>query len=294
MTNQTNQNPKKVGFYLQTGVEILDMAGPMEVFVYAGYEVFTISKHKEPILVQDVMKVIPDYTIEDAPPANILAFFGGNGQPTSKDKTVIDWLKKQTQTQYYFSVCSGATILAEAGILDGLKATTFRETLDYLEENFPKVEVLRDTRYVDNGLVVTTAGVSAGIDGALHMVAKLEGLAEAGKAAFYMEYEWVPNRGLDLSKEQPYSHMHDVQAFQDYVGQYFAEGHQVIEVCYWEAEQSLAIIKSGKLYKIFYLDKDVFLASHASHWLTFERDNNEKVAALHTSEAKGVQFVKHV
>jgi len=196
---------KKIAFYLQPGVEAIDFAGPMEVFDYAGYEVFIVSKTKDPILSQGILKVTPDYSIQDAPKSDILAFFGGNADNAYRDKKVIEWVKAQTDVEFYFSVCTGAFVLAEAGILEGKTATTFHGALNGFETRYPNVTVKRSVRFVDNGTVITTAGVSAGIDGALHLVAKIEGLAKAKEVAFYMEYDkWKPGEGLLLTKDNPY------------------------------------------------------------------------------------------
>jgi transcriptional regulator GlxA family with amidase domain len=183
-------------FYLQDGVEVLDFAGPMEVFSYAGFDVFTVSKTKKTIVSQGILKVIPDYDIHDAPKADILAFFGGNASAASGDKEVISWVKNQ-KPDYYFSVCTGAFILGRAGVLDNLTATTFHSSIEALKTEFPKAKILSDVRFVDNGNVITTAGISAGIDGALHLVSKLKGEEVARNTAYYMEYDkWVPNEGL--------------------------------------------------------------------------------------------------
>src|SRR5688572_300293 len=187
-------------FYLQDGVEVLDFAGPMEVFSYSGFQVFTVSKTKNPIRSQGILKVIPDYDISNAPRADILAFFGGNSNTAADDATVIDWIKSQTPA-YYFSVCTGAFILGNAGLLDNQTATTFHSSIDDLKKQFPKTKVLSDVRFVDNGGVITTAGISAGIDGALHLVSKLKGEDVAKHTAFYMEYDkWVPNQGFVVKK----------------------------------------------------------------------------------------------
>jgi transcriptional regulator GlxA family with amidase domain len=192
-----------IGFYLQNGVEILDFAGPMEVFSYAGFDVFTISKTKDPIVSQGILKIIPDFSIDDAPPSDILAFFGGNASVASNDKAVIDWLNaRKTTTDYHFSVCTGAFILGKAGLLNNLTATTFHLSLEDLQKANPKTKVLSNVRFVDNGKIITTAGISAGIDGALHLVAKLKGEQAAKDVAAYMEYDnWVPNKGLILSEK---------------------------------------------------------------------------------------------
>ena len=202
---ESSKEKKKIAFYLQEGVEVLDFAGPMEVFAYAGYDVFTVSKTKEIIHSQGILKVTPDYSIENAPKSDILAFFGGNADNAYRDRKVIDWVKAQTGVDHYFSVCTGAFVLAEAGILDGQTATTFHGALNDFENRYPNVSVKRNVRFVDNGTVITTAGVSAGIDGALHMIAKLQGLEKAKEVAFYMEYDkWKPGEGLILAKENPY------------------------------------------------------------------------------------------
>jgi transcriptional regulator GlxA family with amidase domain len=191
----------KVLFYLQDGVEILDFAGPLEVFSYAGFDVFIVSKTKGPITSQGVVKIIPDYTIDDAPPADILAFFGGNSGNAANDPAVIDWLKNAPTPEYYFSVCTGAFILGKAGFLDGLTVTTFHSSIENLKKAVPKAKVLSNVRFVDNGKVITTAGISAGIDGALHLVEKIRGKNMAEETAKYMEYDkWVPEQGLILTK----------------------------------------------------------------------------------------------
>lgn len=187
----------RIAFYLQNGVEVLDFAGPMEVFSYAQFEVFTVSKTKDPITSQGILKILPDYSIDDAPHADIIAFFGGNAGPAASDPKVIDWLKSQPTPDYYFSVCTGAFILGKAGLLDNLTVTTFHESIANLRKAVPTAKVLSNVRFVDNGRVITTAGISAGIDGALHLVAKIKGEAAASRVAYYMEYDkWVPGSGL--------------------------------------------------------------------------------------------------
>ncbi|TSE05067.1 DJ-1/PfpI family protein [Aquimarina algiphila] len=282
----------KVGFYLQSGVEILDFAGPMEVFNYSGYDVITISKNKDQVFVQGILKVTPDYDLEDAPSVDILVFFGGNAILPSKDPKLIEWLKQQKNTKYYFSVCSGALILAEAGILNGKQATTFRNTLDVLEQNYPKIDVLRGVRYVDNGNVITTAGVSAGIDGALHMVAKLNSLAIAGETAFYMEYDWVPNRGVVPCEENPYKDMNNIKILQQYRGVFMSISTEEISIKLNKEQGQLHLFKEGRLFPIFYLEKDRFLTSHSSHIMNFKRNEKDIIIGLETSEYRGVFFKK--
>lgn len=196
-----NDKRMTVLFYLQNGVEVLDFAGPMEVFSYAGFRVVTVSRTKAPIVSQGILKILPDYSIDDAPPANILAFFGGNAGLAYNDSAVIAWLKKQPAPDYYFSVCTGAFILGKAGLLNNLTATTFHESLGSLQKMLPDTKVLSNVRFVDNGRVITTAGISAGIDGALHLVARIKDEETAQQVARYMEYDkWVPGQGVVVGK----------------------------------------------------------------------------------------------
>ena len=201
--NILNQNHNKMSicFYLQDGIELLDFAGPMEVFSNAGFQVFTVSRNKAPITAQGILKVTPDYSIADAPPADIMAFFGGNTGASTMDSGLISWIQsRKAGTQYFFSVCTGAFIIGKAGLLDNLTATTFHSSIDNLRASYPKTKVLSDVRFVDNGKVITTAGISAGIDGALHLVAKLKGEEVAREVAAYMEYDkWVPGQGLVIN-----------------------------------------------------------------------------------------------
>jgi transcriptional regulator GlxA family with amidase domain len=185
-------------FYLQDGVEILDFAGPMEVFSLAGFQVFTVSNHKGPLVSQGILRIIPDYSFDDAPPSDILALAGGSYVSTIADEELIDWVRgKKAATQYLFSVCTGAFILGKAGLLDGLAATTHFGEIEALRKALPSTRVLENVRFVDNGNVITAAGISAGIDGALHLVARFKGMEVAQQVAIDMEYDkWVPGQGV--------------------------------------------------------------------------------------------------
>jgi|SRR6185437_13582551 len=195
--------PMTICFYLQDGVEVLDFAGPMEVFSYCGFKVFTVSRKKGPITTQGILKLVPDYSIEDAPPADIMAFFGGNPEPPSHDTVLTRWIKsRKASTAYFFSVCTGAFILGSAGLLDNLSATTSYTSLESLQKMLPHTQVLANVRVVDNGRVITTSGVTAGIDGALRLVCRLRGEEMARQVAAWIEYDWrEPGQGLVLAGE---------------------------------------------------------------------------------------------
>lgn len=196
-----DQKKVTVCFYLYDGVEVLDFAGPMEVFSYAGFKIITVAKTKAPVLSQGILKITPDYSIKDAPQADVFAVFGGSDEIATDDPEVISWIKsRDSTTKSYFSVCTGAFILGKAGLLDQLTVTTFHKSIINLQKAVPKAKVLSNVRYVDNGRVITTAGISAGIDGALHLVSKLSGKEAAQAVAKQIEYDkYVPEQGMDLS-----------------------------------------------------------------------------------------------
>jgi putative intracellular protease/amidase/YHS domain-containing protein len=174
-------------------MELLDFAGPAEVFASAGYEVSTVAATRDPVPCAGLITLTPRYTFADCPSADIIVIPGGNVREVAKDKRVIDWLVRASPAaEATLSVCTGAFVLAKAGLLDGKEATTHWGSIGALRKQFPQITVRDDRRVVDNGKVVTSAGVSAGIDGALHLVDRLSGRSEASKAARYMEYNWQP------------------------------------------------------------------------------------------------------
>jgi transcriptional regulator GlxA family with amidase domain len=196
---QKKSTKRNVAIFIHNGVEVLDFSGPSEVFASTeGFNVYTVALTKDPITSQGFIKIIPNYSLADCPKPDIVVLPGGQTGPFIENKTLISWIKASAQdAEVMLSVCTGAGLLAKAGLLDGKQATTFHNYITTLQSNTPKAKILRDTRFVDNGQIITTAGVSAGIDGALHVVAKLKGLAVATQTARYMEYDkWRPNEGL--------------------------------------------------------------------------------------------------
>src|SRR5262249_47291738 len=130
-------------------------------------------------------------TIANCPRPDILVIPGGNSTSVSRNQKMLDWVKEVSRdAERVLSVCTGVFVLARAGLLDGLEATTHHNAIDGLRRNHPKITVRTDVRVVDNGKILTAAGVSAGIDGALHLVNKMCGQKVAQKTAEYMEYRW--------------------------------------------------------------------------------------------------------
>ncbi len=191
---------RNVAIVVHEGVELLDFAGPGEVFQAAAggraFNVYTVGITSEPITSQRFLKVTPNYSIKDCPKPDIIVVPGGATGVVLRSKEMMEWLKTSApQTEIMFSVCTGAFALAELGMLDGLEATTHWGSISRLQEKYPKIKVRNDRRIVDTGKVVTSAGVSAGIDGALYVVARLRGMEMARETAKYMEYRWEPEVG---------------------------------------------------------------------------------------------------
>lgn len=174
---------------IHPGMEILDFAGPVEVFTNAGWEVFTVARDKSPVTSQGVVTILPRYDITDCPPMDILATFGGNSEEAVQQQEVIQWIQERAPAcQVLFSVCTGVFYYATAGLLDGHRVTTFHGEIERLRQEAPRTEVLTGVKYVDSGKIITAAGVSSGIDGALYLVEKLNGEAKADAIAKYIEY----------------------------------------------------------------------------------------------------------
>jgi transcriptional regulator GlxA family with amidase domain len=193
-----------VGIFIFDDVEVLDFAGPFEVFSRARtvpgsdsrrsddsapFEVFTVARSHEPVTAIGGLRVIPAFAWTDAPPIDVLVVPGGFGtRPLLKDQPALDWIQSAAaRASQVTSVCTGALLLAQTGLLQGKRATTHWAGLDLLGSIDPTIQVERDVRVVHDG-VFTSAGVSAGIDMAFAVVEALCGKAVADETAHYIEY----------------------------------------------------------------------------------------------------------
>lgn len=189
--------PLNVGVLIYDGVYVLDFTGPIEVFADTfindstkAFNVFTVSKNNEKINAHSGLQVIPDHNFTEDINIDVLIIPGGNPAFVNADPEYLDWIKTHSErAKYTMSVCTGAFILAKTGILDGLKATTWHGAQKKLQDLYPNIKVTAD-RYTDNGKILTTSGVSAGIDGSLYLVSKIFDKKTAKKAAEYMDYEY--------------------------------------------------------------------------------------------------------
>ena len=202
----------RVGILIFEDVEVLDFCGPFEVFsvtrrqrgeAKSPFEVFLVAETADVVHTRGGMQVVPHVTIQDCPPLDILLVPGGRGtRPLLHNKTILNWIREQaTAVETLTSVCTGSLVLAQAGLLDGLTATTHWESLDMMAERFPQVTVNRDQHWVEQGHVLTSAGISAGIDMALQVVARYEGEAVARETALQMEYPYPEHNARRIEIE---------------------------------------------------------------------------------------------
>ncbi len=193
--------PRNVAVLLFDGVEVLDFAGPFEVFSVAGrrdgldpFNVYTVAETGRPILARNELSINPRYTIENCPAPDIVVVPGGFGTRREMHNPIIlDWIQRMSGVgEIMFSVCTGALLLGKAGLLDGQRATTHSGAFLELAEAAPGAALAAGEKVVDNGKIVTSAGISAGIEAALYLVGRLIGLPHAIETARYMEYDWKP------------------------------------------------------------------------------------------------------
>lgn len=187
---------RKVAILLFNGVQIIDSMGPYELFGAAGFSVYTVGESRDPLTTSMGLTVVPKYAFADAPQPDVLVVPGGGVRGAQNNAALLDYVRKTTAgVKHTMSVCNGSFILASAGLLDGLTATSTYGNVMRLHAEFPKVKVVGDQRYVDNGKIITTAGLSAGMDGALHVISRLEGEKRAREVALNEEYAWSPAGG---------------------------------------------------------------------------------------------------
>ena len=195
--------PRNLAIFVFEGVQIIDYTAPWEVFGHAhvndhepAFQIYTVAQKPGPITTAMGMSVNPKYTFANAPKVDVLVLPGGSVKRHMDDPQVKRWVQETTKNaEIVLSVCNGAFFLGRTGLLDGLEATTFAGLIDELQAAAPKARVVRDRRYVDNGKIITAAGLSSGIDGALHVIERLLGKGDAQVAATSLEYDWRPDGG---------------------------------------------------------------------------------------------------
>ena len=196
-----------VGIFLYNEIEVLDFAGPFEVFSTASrvnsrisknseslFNVFTVAEDQNPIFARGGLQIIPKHSISDHPEINLLIIPGGIVTDELKKNNISSWILNTSNTaDITASVCTGAFLLANAGLLKSKRATTHWEDIDDLISMFPDIKIQKNVRWVDEGPIVTAAGISAGIDMGLHLISRVANEDLAALTAKQMEFDWTKN-----------------------------------------------------------------------------------------------------
>ena len=186
-----------IGIYIYDQAEVLDFSGPFEVLSVAnrlaklGWNIWLVAEEKSLVEARGVFQVKPHYSIQNVPALDVLIVVGGVHSDELRKTEVINWIRKTTEkTQITASVCTGAFLLAEAGLLDGLEVTTHWEDISDLHRNYKNLQVREGIRWIEQGKLFTAAGISAGIDMSLELVSRLASAELAERTATQMEYTW--------------------------------------------------------------------------------------------------------
>lgn len=193
---------KNIGIYIYDEAEVLDFSGPFEVFSVASrfldenekFNVFFVSEKNTVIKARGGFCVQSHYTFENCPSIDVLIVVGGVHTAEVKNTNVTSWVAKVAKkAKLVTSVCTGAFILAQAEVLTSQKVTTHWEDIVDLEKDFPSLDVQKNVRWVDEGDIITSAGISAGIDMSLHLVSKIRSNDLAKQTAKQMDFDWKKN-----------------------------------------------------------------------------------------------------
>src|ERR1700747_2304732 len=182
-----------VAFAISDGAVVIDFCGPWEVFQDAspmdgksGFQLYTVAEKNAPIETSGGMKILPNYTFENAPRPKVIVIPAQNGD----NEAMYRWIRESSKTtDVTMSVCTGAFVLAKTGLLSGKAATTFHTAFNHFETRFPDIHLRRGARFVEDGNLATAGGLSSGIDLALRVVERYYGREIAQKTAYNMEYQ---------------------------------------------------------------------------------------------------------
>lgn len=193
--------PRTAAIYIFDGVEPLGCVGPFEAFISTEttdgkplFETGMVGETMAPVSGVGGLVITPRWSFETMPEVDVLIIPSGSGtRALAEQPNIADGIAQQNdKVEMMLSVCTGAQLLAAAGLLKGLKATTHWNTYDWLRRIEPSVDILEGARWADNGRIICSSGISAGIDMTLHVIKRLYGEETAARAAHYMEYEYWP------------------------------------------------------------------------------------------------------
>ncbi len=192
---------KTVAILLFPGVQVIDFSGPFEVLGAAGARLHTVAKDAGPLRTDEGLVVVPEYTLANCPPVDLLVLPGGK---VYGDSETADWIRERAgETEMVLSVCNGLAWLEEAGLLDGLEVTTTATALARMLGRPTGLRLCTDRRVVGSDRILTSGGYTCGIDGALEVVSRWKGPGAAKLLAVKLEYDWQPDRGA-YSRYRPY------------------------------------------------------------------------------------------
>jgi transcriptional regulator GlxA family with amidase domain len=200
---------RTVGAVLFGGFELLDVFGPLEAWgmlaASGAWTVATTAEKAGPVASAQGPRAMAEYALQDCPKLDVIVVPGGIGTRREVDNPVLlDWLRRRaSETPVLTSVCTGAALLARAGLLDGRRATSNKLAFNWVVEQGPRVDWVRQARWVEDGGIFTSSGVSAGIDMTLAVVAKLTSMETAERIAVRMEYDWHRDPSWD-----PFARVH--------------------------------------------------------------------------------------
>jgi transcriptional regulator GlxA family with amidase domain len=191
----------KVGIYIYDNAEVLDFSGPFEVLTTANrvsgkslFDVSLVAQNAGVVVARAGYKVLADVSFDDAPQFELLIVVGGDHSQEIHKTVVSDWIAQQAnKAKLIASVCTGAFLLAQAGVITTQQVTTHWQDITQLQLDFPRLDVQKGLRWLDAGNIVTSGGISAGIDMTLHLVSRLHSEALALKTAKQMEFLWLKN-----------------------------------------------------------------------------------------------------
>ncbi len=190
---------RNVAILIYENAEVLDFSGPFEAFNVANevaeellFHVYTVAETEEVVSARNGFRITPDYSINNCPDTDILIIPGGNGRKIQMhNKLITDWVKiMYDKVELLLTVCTGVFIAGYAGVLNVTKATTHHGSYKEFQETFPDIELVEMVKYVDSGKIITSGGISAGINMSLHAIDKLVGNDHGAKTAEEMEYDY--------------------------------------------------------------------------------------------------------
>jgi transcriptional regulator GlxA family with amidase domain len=197
----TTPTPRRLGALFYPDFELLDTFGPLEMFgnLIGLVEIVTVAERRGPVRSAQGPSVLAEHGFDDCPRLDLLLVPGGNGTRAEvENPAMLEWLRRRVpETEVAMTVCTGTALLARAGLLDGRRATTNKMFFQWVAENGPRVEWVKEARWVEDGKYVTASGVSAGIDMALAVIARLVDAQVSDNLAIATEYDWHRDASWD-------------------------------------------------------------------------------------------------